>query len=183
MTSARLSVQPAYLLNCLDKVLSLQMDAIIQMTTPIIGGGVNCLSLLTGLFERKYPLLLGRKNFFDMQQGQGQDERAFADGVVLAGTEANVAGMPLDDALCLVILSGTKDSRLREKMSELEMPNLASFNVLIDAHMHAKATQVPAATALYTQGRGGYRGGRGGSSGRGGQSNQGNRGGPSDAEK
>ena len=59
----RLSVQQDYLLNCLDRELSLQLDSSIQATTPVLGAGVTCLSILTGIFEKKYPLL---KNFFSM---------------------------------------------------------------------------------------------------------------------
>ena len=45
----RLSVQQAYLLNCLDR---LQLDISIQATTPVLGAGVTCLSILTGIFEK-----------------------------------------------------------------------------------------------------------------------------------
>ena len=69
----RLSVQQAHLLNCLDRELSLQLDSSIQATTPVLGAGVTCLSILTGLFEQKYPLLLRRKNFYSMTQHTGQD--------------------------------------------------------------------------------------------------------------
>ena len=74
----RLSVQQAHLLNCLDRELSLQLDSSIQATTPVLGAGVTCLSVLTGIFEKKYPLLLRSKNFLSMTQPTGQDERSFA---------------------------------------------------------------------------------------------------------
>ena len=47
----RLSVQQAHLLNCLDRELSLQLDSSIQATTPVLGAGVTCLSVLMGIFE------------------------------------------------------------------------------------------------------------------------------------
>ena len=131
----RLSVQQAHLLNCLDRELSLQLDSSIQATTPVLGAGVTCLSIFTGIFEKKYPLLLRRKNFFSLTQQTGQDERSFAEAVKLAAYKADIAALTLQDSLCLVILTGCKDARLREKMSELEEPTIAAFNKLIDAHM------------------------------------------------
>ena len=75
-----------------------------------------------------------------MTQQTGQDERAFAEAVKLAANDADIATLTLQDSLCLVILTGCKDARLREKMSELEEPTIAAFNTLIDAHIHSKAT-------------------------------------------
>ena len=75
-----------------------------------------------------------------MTQQSGQDECAFAEAVKLAANEVDIAALMLQDALCLVILTGCKDACLREKMSELEEPTIAAFNTLIDAHMHSKAT-------------------------------------------
>ena len=140
MHLSRLNVQQAHLLNCLDRELSLQLDSSIQATTPVMGNGITCLSILTGIFEKKYQVLLGRKNFFSMAQQAGQDKRAFAEAVKIAANESDIAGMTLQDAMCLVILTGCRDIRLKEKMSELETPTMAAFNILIDAHMHAKAT-------------------------------------------
>ena len=48
--------------------------------------------------------------------------------------------MNLEDALCLTLLSGLRDARLREKLSELEQPTLPAFGVLIDAYLHSEAT-------------------------------------------
>ena len=101
----RLSVQQAHLLNCLDRELSLQLDSRIQATTPVLGAGVTCLSVLTGIFEKKYPLLLRRKNVFSMTQQTGQDERSFAEAVKLAANEADIAALTLQDSLYLVILT------------------------------------------------------------------------------
>ena len=53
----RLSVQQAHLLNCLDQDLSLQLNSSIQATTPVLGAGVTCLSILTGIFEKHYSAL------------------------------------------------------------------------------------------------------------------------------
>ena len=68
MHLSRLSVQQAHLLNCLDRELSLQLDSSIQATTPVMGNGVTCLFILTGILKKKYPVLLRRNNFFSMAQ-------------------------------------------------------------------------------------------------------------------
>ena len=59
----------------------------------------------------------------------------------------------LEDALCLVCLTGIKDNRLREKLSELETPTLPAFAVLIDAYMHSKATAGSSAAAAAAVGK------------------------------
>ena len=177
MHLSRLNVQQAHLLNCLDRELSLQLDSSIQATTPVMGNSVTCLSILTGIFEKKYPVLLHRKNFFSMAQQAGQDERSFAEAVKIAANESDIAGMTLQDAICLVILTGCKDTRLREKMSELETPTMAAFNILIDAHMHAKATSAKPASSCGAQAN------KQKNTGQGGQNSGGGRNVVSDAEK
>ena len=174
MHLSRLNVQQAHLLNCLDRELSL--DSSIQATTPVMGNGVTCLSILTGIFEKKYPVLLRRKNFFSMAQ-QAEDERSFAEAVNIAANESDIAGMTLQNAMCLVILTCCKDTRLKEKMSELETPTLAAFNILIDAHMHTKATSAKPASSCGAQAN------RQKSTGRGSQNSGGGRNTVSDAEK
>ena len=61
--------------------------------------------------------------------------------------------MNLEDALCLTLLSGIHDPRLREKLSELEQPTLPAFDVLIDAYLHSKAATGPFAAANRSEGR------------------------------
>ena len=139
MQHARTAVQQAYLLNCLDSELSLQLDGCITAQTPVLGQN-SCASGLAEIFKKKYPLLLRRKNFFQMSQQVGQNERAFLEQLKSAAAEADIEGMYLKDALCLTLLSGLRDVRLREKLSELEQPTLPAFGVLIDAYLHSKAT-------------------------------------------
>ena len=120
-----------------------------------------------------------------MAQQAGQDGRAFAEAVKLAANEYDIAALTLPDALCLVILTGCKDARLREKMSELEEPTIAAFNTLIDAHIHSKATANAASSARTNSqpNRGRGRIGRNGQGSQSGQSGQQNRQLLSDAEK
>ena len=63
-----------------------------------------------------------------MTQQAGQDEGVFAEAAKLAANESDIAALTLQDALCLVILTGCKDAHLREKMSEFEEPTIAAFN-------------------------------------------------------
>ena len=147
MQLPRNQVQQAYLLNCLDSELYVRLTSSIAATTPVIVAMNSCLNPLTNIFRQKYPLLLRRKTFFQLQQKTGQDESAFVKHLKAAAAEVDFQGMNLEDALCLVTISGLKDSRLREKLSKLENPTMPTFSVLIDAHMHAKATAGGSAAA------------------------------------
>ena len=140
MQVTRIQVQQAYLRNCLDNALALQLDSSIQQTTPLIGGGVTCISNLAAIFNRKNPPLLRRKQFFSMSQQSGQDERVFLESLKAAASVAEVGCMTLQDALCMILVTGIRDTRLQEKLSKLEEPTLPAFSILINAHLHAKAT-------------------------------------------
>ena len=175
MHLVRISVQQAYLRNCLDNALALQLESSIQATTPVVGQEVSCLNSLIAIFKKKYPPLLRRKQFFSMTQQPGQDERAFLEAIKAAASEADVGGMTLQDSLCLVLVAGLKDTRLKEKLSEIEVPTIDKFSALIDGHLHAKATAGPS-TAVVNRVFTPNRGGRG-------QSNRGQNRQPSEAEK
>ena len=140
MQVARIAVQQAYLRNCLDNALALQLDSTVQQTTPILGGGVSCILTWTAIFKRKYPPLLRRKQFFHMTQQQGQDERAFLKTLKAAASKADVGGMTLQDALCMTLVAGIRDVRLKEMLSDLEEPAFSASTTIIDAHLHANAT-------------------------------------------
>ena len=143
MSNSRIKIQHAYLMCCMDKQLSLQLDGMIEAQTPVLGQN-SCMSRLTDIFKKKYPLLLRRRQFFQLQQQPGQDEREFMELLKAAASEADIEGMSVQDAICLVCVTGLKDNRLREKLSELEEPSLPSFDALVDAYMHARATAGPA---------------------------------------
>ena len=102
MYLSRLNVHWANLLNCLDRELSLQLDSSIQATTLVTGNGMTCLSILTSIFEKKYLVLLRRNFLFSMAQQAGQDQRSFAESGKFAANESDIAGMTLQDAMCLV---------------------------------------------------------------------------------
>ena len=88
-----------------------------------------------------------------MTQQAGQDAHAFPEQLKCAALEADIEGMSLEDALCLTLLSGVCDVRLKEKLSELDPPTLPAFGVLIDAHLHSKATAGQAASTNRTEGK------------------------------
>ena len=98
--------------------------------------------------RRNIQYYFAAKFFFSMA---GQDERSFDKAVKIAANESDIAGMTLQDAMSLVILTGCKDTSLKEKMSELETPTMAAFNILTDAHMHAKATSAKPASSCGAQ--------------------------------
>ena len=111
-----------------------------------------------------------------MEQQSGQDERAFLESLKAAAGEADIQGKTLEDALCLVCLTGIKDNRL----CELETPTLPAFAVLIDAYMHSKATAGSSAAAAAAVGR--QQNQQGGNK-KNNNTNSGNRPGLSDTEK
>ena len=88
-----------------------------------------------------------------MTQQSGQDARALLEQLKCAASEADIEGMSLEDALCLTLLNGVRDARLKEKLGELDPPTLPAFGVLIDAHLHSKATAGQAASANRTEGK------------------------------
>ena len=139
--------------TCLDSELYLRLTSSIAATTPVLGVGASCLTMLVNIFRQKYPMLLRRRTFFSMKQQSGQDERAFLESIKAAAGEADIQGITLEDALCLVCLTGLKDNWLREKLSELKTPTLPAFAVLIDAYMHSKATAGSSAAAAAAVGR------------------------------
>ena len=132
MQAARIAVQQAYLRNCLDNALALQLDSTVQQTTPIPGGGSHVYFCIDRHFQEE--------NDIYMTQQQEQDERAFLESLEAAVSEADVGGMNLQDALCMMLVAGIRDVRLKEKLPELEEPTLPAFTTLIDAYLHAKAT-------------------------------------------
>ena len=115
-----------------------------------------------------------------MEQQTGQDERAFLESKKAAAGVADIQGMTLEDALCLVCLTSLKDNQLREKLSELETPTLPAFAVLIDAYMHSKATAGSSAAAAAAVGR---QQNKGGNKNINNNNNNGNRPGLSENEK
>ena len=86
-----------------------------------------------------------------MTKQAGQDARTFFKQLKCSASEANIEGISLEDALCLTLLSGVHDARPKEKLSEIQTQTLPAFGVLIDAHLHSKATTSQPAAANCTE--------------------------------
>ena len=140
MSSARIMDQQAYLEACLDKELAKSLARQSTGTTPIFGENASCMTILDGIFNRRYPLLLRRRQYFNMSQQQGQDERSFLENVLAMAEVADIVRMDYESAVCVVILGGARDSKLKEKLSEVENPTVREFTRIIDSHMHARAS-------------------------------------------
>lgn len=74
-----------------------------------------------------------------MKHQTGQDERAFAEVVKLAASELDIAALTLQDDLRLVTLTGCKEFTLERKNVRVRRATMATFNSLIDSHMHSKS--------------------------------------------
>jgi hypothetical protein len=139
LDGARVPDQHAYLESCLHKDLAKVISREATQTTPTLGEN-SCMSILDRVFKNKYPIILRRKSYFSMSQKSGQDERAFLEDLRATADEADIAGMSLNDALCMQLLTGLQDKRLVEKLGEVEEPNIEEFTRIVNAHMHAKAS-------------------------------------------
>ena len=106
MQVACIQVQQAYFLNCLDDELSLRVSSLLTAATTVLGNNDSCMLHLHNVFNQRYPLLLRRRQFFQMQQQTGQDKRAFPENIKLAAPEADIEGMDVQDALCMVLVTG-----------------------------------------------------------------------------
>ena len=139
LDGARVPDQHAYLESCLHTDLAKIISREATQTTPTLGED-SCMTILDKVFKNKYPIILRRKSYFSMTQKGGQDERAFLEDLRATADEADIAGMTLNDALCMQLLTGLQDKRLVEKLGEVEEPNIEEFTRIVNAHMHAKAS-------------------------------------------
>ena len=107
-------------------------------------------------FQKEISSPIKEKAVLQYDAATEQDERAILEALKAAATEADVGGMNLQGALCMMLVAGIKDVRLKEKLSELEEPTLPAFTTLIDAHLHAKATggNTAVVNEVFTQGGG-----------------------------
>jgi hypothetical protein len=139
LEGARIPDQHAYLESCLHKDLAKVISREATDTTPTLGEN-SCFTILDRVFKNRYPIILRRKSYFSMAQKSGQDERAFLEDLRASADEADIAGMTLNDALCMQLLTGLQDKRLVEKLGEVEEPSIEVFTRIVNAHLHAKAS-------------------------------------------
>ena len=89
--------------------------------------------------------------FFDLSQKPGQDERSFAEELSTAAEEADMASFTINDAICLKLFNGVSDKRLKEKLGEVDQPDLDNFKRIINAHMHSRASAPTSGTSMQTR--------------------------------
>ena len=57
-----------------------------------------------------------------------------------AADEGDLAGMTVEDAICLVYVLGVKDDTLRDKLSEVQDPNIAKLTLVMQSYVQSKIT-------------------------------------------
>jgi hypothetical protein len=133
--------QQAFLFRCLDKELSARLARQVTDTTPVLAVPnvivESCMSLLTGFFHERNPLLIRRKKFFSCYQQDGQDELAYREQLRSLAEEADIQQLTYDDCLCLMFMMGLKDRNLKEKLGA-EEPTLARFNQVLESHVQSR---------------------------------------------
>jgi hypothetical protein len=150
MAEAKISEQHAYMEACLHRDLAKYVSRRLTNTTAVLGDN-SCMTIIDGYFRSKYPVLLRRQQFFDLVQKPGQDERNFAEELRATAEEADMANFTLNDALCLKLFNGVSDKRLREKLGEVDQPDIDGFMRIINSHMHAKASIPTAGVSMQTR--------------------------------
>ena len=99
---------------------------------------VSCFSLLDNFFKERNPILMRRKTFFICKQSSTQDKLAFMEDVRSAADEGDIAGMSVEDTICLVYVIGVKDDILRDKLSEVPDPNIEKFTAIMKSYVQSK---------------------------------------------
>ena len=69
-----------------------------------------------------------------------EDVRSSAD-------EGDIAGMSVEDAICLVYMIGVKDDTLRDKLSEVPDPDIEKFTAIMKRYVQSKITRREIASA------------------------------------
>ena len=88
-----------------------------------------------------------RKTFFTCRQSATQDELAFMEDVRSSADEGDIAGMSVEDAICLVYMIGVKDDTLRDKLSEVPDPDIEKFTAIMKSYVQSKITRREIASA------------------------------------
>ena len=61
--------------------------------------------------------------------------------VCSAADEGDIAGMSVEDGICLVYVIGVKDDTLRDKLSEVPEPNIENFTAIMKSYVQSKITR------------------------------------------
>ena len=123
----------------LDKAYDCRTDGIVSENIRKAENQVDAMGLIAEfLVQKKYEKT--KDHLDEVEESEVEVAAAWdryttniLECIKAAAGEADIQGMTLEDALCLVCLTCFKDNRLWEKLSELETPTLPAFAVLIDA--------------------------------------------------
>ena len=138
-----LTNQQAFFNKCIDDDLSARVSRLVTATTPIFPtpGFVSCFDIIDEFFKERNPVLMRRKAFFTLRQTDAHhDELSFMEDVRRAADEGDLAGMTVEDAICLEYVLGVKDDTLRDKLSEVQDPNIAKFTLIMKSYVQSKIT-------------------------------------------
>ena len=146
--------QQAYLSACIDATLEACLASKANETTPVYraeDGDDSCIELLAEEFRNRYPLFTRRLQFFRDSQVQGQLCSDWVARLHVLAEEADVGNLNRESILVFRIVSGCTDEKLREKLLQLQEPNLQATMEAIRAYEAGRsamrATQGSSATA------------------------------------
>ena len=132
-----LTNQQAFFNKCIDDDLSAHVFRLLTATTPIFPapGFVSCFDIIDEFFKERNPILMLRKAFFTLRQTDAHhDELSFMEDVRRAADEGDLAGMTVEDAICLVYVLGVKDDALRDELSEVQDPDIAKLTLVMKSY-------------------------------------------------
>ena len=133
--------QQAYLIACIDDEIANRIHRLVTETTPLFPNPGNipcCYDVIDNLFEEKIPLLLRRVQFIAAKQQDGQDGISWREELRNMADDAAIEDMETADLLCVIYVTGIKNDELREKLLEVNDPNIAKFDRVIDSFDQAK---------------------------------------------
>ena len=136
-----ISDQQAFLLACIDDDIANRIIRVVTETTPVLpqaNGNPCCFDVIDGLFREKNPVLLRRVNLLGYKQSEGQDGINWREELRNIGDDADVDEMTSADLFCVIYVMGVKDNTLREKLLEIQNPNIEKFDRAVDAYDQAK---------------------------------------------
>ena len=149
--------QQAYFKACLDPTLRGRVRASIQQDTPIFGEEGSCTSILKEEFDRNWPILKRRLEFFRYDQSNGQSFTDWVAGLRARADEADLERMKLPEMFTMRLICGVSNKQLREKFLKEAEPTMDNLIRLGTANEVAKATikaiDQPVSAATTTSGQ------------------------------
>jgi DNA-binding protein H-NS len=164
--------QRANLNSCLEPDMQCILDSLVDdEKRPIWKGKDSCIEVIKEQFMKLYPLYSRRQQFYTMECPRGQSMSEFRLKIARAAKEADIASMKEDDHIVVKLITACTDSKLKQKMLEVEKPTRKLLEGIIDTHESAAAGESSLRAAVDKANRATQPSrGRGGSSSRGGSS-------------